>query len=72
MVQKSIVRKEMKDKLFVSIVTPSYNQDRFTEDRLVSVHENTLADTKRIRRLLGINPIDLEEWLKRYLQEVIK
>lgn len=34
--------------------------------------ENTLADVKKMRRLLCINPLDLEEGLKRYLQEVTK
>lgn len=34
--------------------------------------ENTLADVKRMKELLGVNPLDLEEGLKRYLQGVIK
>ncbi len=34
--------------------------------------ENTLADVKRMKELLGVNPLDLEEGLKRYFQEVIK
>jgi len=34
--------------------------------------ENTLADIKRMKELLGVNPLDLEEGLKRYLQRVIK